>query len=42
MYQKPRLVRYGTLRQLTQDVLVLGSGDAILFCADGDGVGPRS
>jgi hypothetical protein len=43
MYEKPLLVRYGTLRELTQDVLVHGSGDAIVFAAaSDDDVGPRS
>jgi hypothetical protein len=37
MYQKPKVERFGSVRELTQDVLRAGSGDAMLFCAAGDG-----
>jgi hypothetical protein len=37
MYQKPAVQRFGSFRELTQDVLQAGRGDAIVFCAVGDG-----
>ena len=37
MYEKPMVQRFGTVRELTQDVVRVGSGDSVLFCAAGDG-----
>lgn len=37
MYQKPKVERFGSVRELTQDILQPGSGDAIVFCAAGAG-----
>ncbi len=39
MYQKPKVQRFGTLRELTEDILSPGTGDAIVFCARDNGGG---
>lgn len=39
MYQKPKVQRFGTLRELTRDILQPGTGDAMVFCAVPNGPG---
>jgi hypothetical protein len=42
MYEKPRVERLGSLRELTKQTKWPGFDDGTVFGPTGDGIGPRS